>query len=131
MWVLVLAVALGVGHSFGPGTGQAPIQAELSVGDSFRVPGRALSITFVRVVSDSRCPTGVTCVWEGDAAIAVRVTGDAVEPETLELHTADASRREGTAQGARIRLDRLEPLPAADRPPGAGDYRAFLSVFVE
>ena len=131
MFLLVLAVSIAFGHPFEPSTRQAPVHAELAVGESFRLPGRALSIIFVRVVSDSRCPKGVTCVWEGDAVVAVRVIADAVEPETVELHTGDTSRREGTAHGARVHLDRLEPLPTADRPLAAGDYRAFLSVFIE
>ena len=130
MFPFVLALALAFGR-LEPSVGQAPVHAELGVGDSFRVPGRALSIQFVRVVSDSRCPKGVTCIWEGDAVVAVRVIADAVEPETLELHTADVSRREGTAHGVRVHLDRLEPLPGTERPPSAGDYRAFLSIFLE
>ena len=44
------------------------------------------SVTFVRVVSDSRCPPNVDCVWAGDAMIELRVTRDRVS-RTVLLHT--------------------------------------------
>ena len=44
------------------------------------------SLTFVRVVSDSRCPPKVNCVWAGDAVVELRVTRDRVS-RTIVLHT--------------------------------------------
>ena len=44
------------------------------------------SMTFVRVVSDSRCPPQVQCVWAGDAMVELRVTRDRVS-RTVRLHT--------------------------------------------
>ena len=44
------------------------------------------SLTFVRVVSDSRCPPKVNCVWAGDAIVELRVTRDRVS-RTIVLHT--------------------------------------------
>ena len=44
-------------------------QANLCVGDALVFGNK--SIQFKKVVSDSRCPKGVTCVWAGEVKILV------------------------------------------------------------
>jgi hypothetical protein len=127
---VLIAASLG-SCATSPRAAQGPITTELAEGDTYRVASHAVSIGFVRVTSDSRCPVGATCVWEGDAVVELRVTPDAVEGETLQLHTNDQSAREATAHGVRIRLERLDPLPSAERPLGPGDYRVVLVVFAD
>ncbi len=100
----------------------------LSAGETVRIPNRSVHVTFVRVESDSRCPTGVTCVWEGDAAVRIAVRRDDGPSESLLLHTADTAGRRGSAAGFTFALDRLEPRPTADRPVPAGAYRLALTV---
>lgn len=34
----------------------------------------AVSITFVEVLEDSRCPTDLTCIWDGRARVLVEIT---------------------------------------------------------
>ena len=46
-----------------------------------------LALTFVRQVSDSRCPANAVCVWMGDAAVRVTARADAATVER-ELHTS-------------------------------------------
>ncbi|MFT5078151.1 MAG: hypothetical protein ACI9KI_000453 [Patiriisocius sp.] len=31
------------------------------------------SITFLKVIEDSRCPNGVDCIWEGEAKVLIRI----------------------------------------------------------
>ncbi|HSH03887.1 MAG TPA: hypothetical protein VLL52_15330 [Anaerolineae bacterium] len=46
----------------------APTQpTKLGVGDTITIDG--VDITFVEVTEDSRCPVGVTCVWEGQVGV--------------------------------------------------------------
>ncbi len=40
----------------------------LKVGQSVSITGENLSIKFIEVVTDSRCPTGATCIWQGEAS---------------------------------------------------------------
>ena len=94
------------------------------------MPGRRGTVSFIRVVEDSRCPTGVNCVWEGDATVEVGVQTVGL-PERLQLHTNDRFAQEATARGLRVRLKFLEPYPKADRPVSPGDYRVVLSVSPE
>lgn len=46
-------------------------QVELVPGQSASLSGEPLKVRFVEVVADSRCPTGVQCVWAGQASALV------------------------------------------------------------
>ncbi|MEM7356642.1 MAG: hypothetical protein AAF657_37850, partial [Acidobacteriota bacterium] len=58
---------------------------QLAVDGKAQLQGENLDVRFIRVVGDSRCPRGVTCIWEGNAEIelVLRHQSDA----TLHLHT--------------------------------------------
>ena len=68
------------------------------------------SVTFVRVVSDSRCPPQVQCVWAGDAMIELRVTRDRVSRK-ITLHTS-LGPRSAIALRQRVTLVGLGAKPA-------------------
>lgn len=99
---------------------------ELSVGTTVPVPGGNADITFVRVAEDSRCPTGTTCIWEGDAVAELRVAPADAAARTLQLHTNTQFAREGRAGNTTVTLERLDPHPSADAPVAAGRYRVTL-----
>jgi hypothetical protein len=100
----------------------------LTVGASSRVPNTDLTISFDQVVEDSRCPAGTTCVWAGDAAIALRIQSQNASPARYTLHTNLPSARDVEHAGSRILLVSLDPLPTAAGKPRAEDYRATLSI---
>ncbi|HSH03886.1 MAG TPA: hypothetical protein VLL52_15325, partial [Anaerolineae bacterium] len=51
----------------------APTQpTKLGVGDTITLDG--VDITFVEVTEDSRCPVGVTCVWEGQVGVKLTLS---------------------------------------------------------
>lgn len=104
----------------------APAEIEFGVGEARRIP--PVTLTFVRVSQDSRCPTGVTCIWAGDAVAELRVERDGAAPEVVSLHTNAGSGQAASVAGLSLRLVRLEPYPEADHPIAAGDYRLVLSV---
>lgn len=58
----------------------------LEIGESVTFEPAGTEVTFLRLVGDSRCPIGVTCVWEGDAEVEVRVITEAGQ-STVRLHT--------------------------------------------
>jgi len=100
----------------------------LSAGESARVASTDVTLTFVDVQGDSRCPADAICIQGGDAIVRVRAA-DGSRTETVELHTGDSSRASAQYQGFRIVLADLQPYPFSSRPPiGAGDYRATLVV---
>jgi len=56
----------------------------LAVGQSASITGEDLTIKFVEVIGDSRCPKDATCVWQGEVTVAIEITaGDSQYPMTL------------------------------------------------
>lgn len=101
---------------------------ELRVGATAAVPGTTSALAFVRVSNDSRCPKGVTCVWEGDAVVELRVQTPGGEPRVVSLHVNPRFEQRATIDRVVVALDRLEPYPEADRPIPADGYVVTLRV---
>jgi hypothetical protein len=104
---------------------------ELRVSETSRLADQRTTITFVRVSDDSRCPTGVTCVWEGDAVAELTVETDGSPAAHVQLHANPRFAQDAAVHGLRIRLERLEPYPEADRPIPAGEYRVVLLIAID
>ncbi len=45
----------------------------LAPGQSATILGEDLAIAFIEVISDSRCPEGAICIWEGEASCLVEI----------------------------------------------------------
>jgi hypothetical protein len=97
---------------------------ELAPGQSAQVG--ALKVTFTGVLSDSRCPVDVVCVWAGDAVAKVEVSQPQGSVETRELHTLE--NQPVTYGGFRIALVRLDPEARSTRPIAPDAYRLVVRV---
>ena len=86
-----------------------------------------LSVQFVSVTGDSRCPADAICIQGGDALVHIRVI-DGVSTSSYELHTGDSSRATVTHKQVRIGLVELAPYPFSSRTIAPGEYRATLTV---
>ena len=60
---------------------------KLKVGRRVTVKGTKLRIRFVTVENDSRCPSDVTCVWAGNAAVRLQL-GSGRASKTVTLNTS-------------------------------------------
>lgn len=103
-------------------------QVTLAPGESRRVDDFDITVTFEALVEDSRCPTGVSCITEGDAAVRVRVDSTKVPAGTYTLHTGARFDHEVVHGDVLIRLETVNPYPAADARPRPDDYRVTLSI---
>jgi hypothetical protein len=78
-----------------PDTVSAPAGPDvtLRLGQETAVPGKDLTVRYTRLVADSRCRPGMTCVWQGDATLAflLKEPGRG-ESTTAELHTGPGAR---------------------------------------
>jgi hypothetical protein len=116
--------------------GCAPLQTAVIVepGLSFALaPGQTAEIkrsdtriTFRQVREDSRCPTDVTCVWEGDAKVEV-VIARAGSPDETKLLSIKAPNNETRVGNLKIRFVGLTPVP---RQADAGAPKNYLAEFV-
>lgn len=111
-----------------PSGPSAPLnqQFTLAPGQTTSIENTPVSVQFVRVSHDSRCPRDAACVQAGHALVLVRVTGGG--SSEYELHTADESLAAVTHAGLRIELASLQPYPISSRMIGADEYRATIRV---
>jgi hypothetical protein len=100
----------------------------IQVGQKISVESGALEIKFEAVTTDSRCPKGETCVWEGDAIVALVVRSGDRPATRLELHTSAKGPSVAGYLDWNIRLAALEPYPVTGRAIPPADYVATLVV---
>jgi hypothetical protein len=81
-----------------------------------------LTLKFLKVKEDSRCPTGVDCVWAGRATVVVHVTKNGKSFGNVELtRSATQSTRKSVA-GYSLQLVDLSPHPAAGQTSAPSNY---------
>ena len=83
-------------------------------------------IGLVRLVADSRCPEGMTCVWAGDAEVELELSCSGNSHE-LRLHT-NLEPREAEIEGWHVELLAVDPAPRADTAQDASAVRVRLMV---
>jgi hypothetical protein len=98
----------------------------VGAGETVDVTDAGLSIKFVRVKSDSRCPTGALCISQGNAVAELEVRLSST-PATVYLSTFEQP-REAIAGSYNIRLMSLAPLQSTGHPVDPRDYRVTLVV---
>ena len=75
---LVSVLTLGV---FAQGTQEL----QMKVGEQRSADRGRLTVKFVSVVEDSRCPMNARCVWAGNAKIKIAVSKGKMAPKFVEL----------------------------------------------
>jgi len=91
------------------------------------VPGAGFKIKFVEMVEDSRCPTGTTCIWAGNAKVKIEVRGGRDGTKTFELNSTTQPTVVNYA-GYDIKLMSLTPKPAANVRIDPDKYLASFEV---
>lgn len=97
---------------------------ELPIGTS--ASNADLSVRFDAVTSDSRCPTEVQCVWEGNAGIRITVT-NRDDTEVYVLNSATQPQWVAFLQYV-IGFRELSPHPTSVEPPDPDEYVATVAI---
>lgn len=83
------------------------ISTSLQVGQYFDL-GQA-GVKFLKVISDSRCPKQVTCIWPGEAKVLL---GISINGEYFEKEVVISGRGgELSLEGLNMQLSHLRPYP--------------------
>lgn len=92
------------------------------------IPNSKINIEFVNVAEDSRCPVGVTCVWEGIAIVDMKAT-NGNEVRQFQLATKDFepknTNKTFSYSGYNITLQAVKPYP------GGKDEAASVTIKYE
>ena len=99
---------------------------DLVPGETATVDG-ALSLTFEKVGEDSRCPTGVQCIWAGNGAVVMTVTPLGAPSYSVQLNTT-LTPSAATAGTYRISFVGLKPYPKQGSLIPAASYIATLRI---
>lgn len=102
-------------------------QFTISVGQSVSVKGEDLTISFVEVVSDSRCPTGATCIWAGEASSLIEITDSASTYRKVLTEPGSSSPTKADFTGYEVMFNLL-PYPVLGKETKAKDYLLQLIV---
>ncbi|HKP68028.1 MAG TPA: hypothetical protein VJV05_02015 [Pyrinomonadaceae bacterium] len=120
---LILMLAVGVMPVM------AKRQAEtikVQVNTEKRSPKSKLTVRFVELVEDSRCPTDVNCVWAGNAKVKIRVSKNG-RSHDMTLDT-NGQTQAATAEGYTIKLVELTPSPKSNIRINRNGYVATLEL---
>lgn len=98
---------------------------KLQIGEEKESPAKAITVQWLQLVEDSRCPTYTNCVWEGQARLSLQVNGETVELILREGHPAEAVQ---IVNGYEIRAISLRPYPEAGQQTEKEMYRLELQV---
>ena len=91
------------------------------------VASSGLTIKFVSLVEDSRCPTDANCVWAGNAKIQVQIGNRRGKSEIFELNT-NMGAKGASFGGYAVNLISLTPAPRSNIRINRNGYVATFSV---
>ncbi len=129
MVVLVVLLIAGCeerNEVINPGNVSYPLVANLHPGESYSIPQSGFRVTFDSVTSDSRCPVGYSCFWQGDGATRLSVFAES-DVAACTLHTT-LTPQQIAAGGHIIRLTRLSPYPQGGSFIRPAEYVASLEI---
>ena len=113
---------------YGSPTSQSPLHQDvvLAPGQSAPIAAAAISLRFLGVGSESRCPADASCVHAGSARVDVQVTFVTGGAQIVGFDTGDP--RPVRFGSLTLALVQLTPYPAGSQPINPVDYRATLRV---
>lgn len=119
--IILLTILAGVTFASGQGSERLVVKnGEQKVSRAGRV-----TVKFVELIEDSRCPADVNCVWAGVAKIKVRLSR-AGRSAVVELNTMD--KRSTVFQGYTVTLTELEPRQSTTSKYSPSAYEATFTV---
>jgi hypothetical protein len=132
LWVLSVTLALlTISGCSQPIRNEVSLDQEftLSVGKSSAIAGENITIKFVEVTSDSRCPLNATCVWAGEVSCLVEVTKNNLNAYRLVLTQPGLTDlpSQQDFDGHEITF-RVEPYPVAGEQIAQEEYRLVMTI---
>jgi len=111
-----IAVTVGLGEVF-----------TIGVGKSARIVGEDMTVTFNKVIGDSRCPQNVTCIWEGVASSDVTIMYRGENYSIVLSQPGLTEQTEDTFIDYTL-IYSLSPYPREGEEIAANDYRLTLTL---
>lgn len=103
----------------------------LGIGQQAIFRNNELILQVADVAEDSRCPTGVTCVWQGQVRVIVSLTSQDQDDDQFELIYQEGASEEinsRTFDGFKIEITKVLPAPKEGESIEKSDYRITMKV---
>ena len=103
---------------------------QLKINQSASLESNSITVKFQNVTADSRCPSDVTCVWQGEAKIFVNIIKDNQDLGDFGL-TSRAGEKDMAIQvfdGHYIQVTKVEPYPTSGKKIPLSDYVATFVI---
>ncbi len=104
-----------------------PETVTLKSGQKKSAAGGELSIKFISVTEDSRCPTDANCIWAGNATVQVKVTTRSRGVKMMTMNTSSGPQGD-QFNGWAIYLTSLTPAPKSGKAINPKSYTATFSI---
>jgi hypothetical protein len=126
LFPLLLTVALVACRSAGaPASHAASFDREIQLAPGEQVAfGEELTVKFVRVAEDSRCPTDVACVWAGEVKVQLSTQLATAKPAPHEI----AAGQHAMVGAFRLVVVQVQPERISTREISPEEYRVTLRV---
>ncbi|CAM4428809.1 hypothetical protein [Flavobacterium terrigena] len=95
---------------------------EITITSKKEVAVNDYTIVIDKIISDSRCPEGVTCVWAGELVVKLSVWQNEVLKETTQIAFSPSTRDENLAwfvkyipQNKKLKSYKVSPIKTENR----------------
>jgi hypothetical protein len=106
-----------------------PLTVDVSIGQSICGADDTPTLTFGKVVNDSRCPINARCITAGDMTIALELRQEGNLPSTIELSFSENSEViTFRSNKFRIRFVRASPSRETSKAIDPRDYTVTLEI---
>ena len=103
-------------------------EVNLQLGQTVSIEGEPLKVKFVEIVSDSRCPNGAICIWEGEVVCMIEITySETMYEKTVIQSGGTQSPAKDVFQEYTFTYNVL-PYPELDRDTKTSEYHLRLVV---
>lgn len=96
----------------------------IAVNETYRNDNLNFSLKLDSVLSDSRCPNGAECFWEGNAKVKLDLVVEGNYHHQFYLNTSGIFQRDTTIRGINYKLIELLPHPDIHTKYSYDAYRA-------
>jgi hypothetical protein len=112
-------------------SGVADTEVIVGAGETVPVGNEGLTVTFLEVTEDSRCPSDALCIRTGQATVRVKFEKDGQDLGEFSLSLGEGRENETavTLEGYKIMLFRLDPYPVSAGATQPDEYVAYLAAF--
>lgn len=100
----------------------------LGLNDTYFDVAEGYQLRVDSVLNDSRCPTGVECVWQGAVTVRITVISNGNEHHTVDLSTYPTQASSAVINGITFTLVNVTPYPKYNTPVDPSQYRITLTA---